>query len=211
MDKILDFIKNNKNDIIKPVVVLLAICVIIPLALSVTNKITAKRIAKLEERAQIDAMSVLIEADIYEELTLGEGENEIVYHSALKDGKPIGYLFKTTTKGYSGGDVSVLTAINTDGTIKGIKILDASNETPGLGQNVTKESFYSQFAGKKKDIKAVKNSANAENNEIKTITSATITSKAVTAAVNEALENYNIVSLLYSTYIPETEVANSEK
>ena len=40
MAKFVEIIKNNKNDIIKPVAVLLAICIIIPLALSLTNKIT---------------------------------------------------------------------------------------------------------------------------------------------------------------------------
>ncbi len=212
MDKIFNFIKTNKNDIIKPVVVLLAICIIIPLALSLTNYITADRIVQLELESQNAAMLELIDADKFEELTFGEvEENKITYNSALKDGKIIGYIFKTSAKGYSGGNVSVMTAINPDGTVKAVKILDVSNETPGLGQNAAKESFYSQFSGKMKDIKAVKNSANADNNEIKTITGATITSKAVTTAVNQALENYHNISLTFSTYTPEKEVANSEK
>jgi len=210
MDKILNLIKANKDDIIKPVVVLLAICVIIPLALSVTNKITSERISTLEVKSQNGAMAELIVADKFEEINFGE-DKQIVYYSALKDNEIVGYIFKTVAKGYSGGDVSVMTAINPDGTVKAVKILDVSNETPGLGQNASKESFYSQFSGKKKDISAVKNSANPENNEIKTITGATITSKAVTTAVNEALENYYMISLLSSTYIPETEVADSEK
>ena len=211
MDKILNLIKQNKNDIFKPIIVLLAICIVIPLALSLTNHITANRITELEVKTQKDAMAELLEADKFEEITFGEAEAEqIIYNSALKDGKIVGYIFKTSAKGYSGGNVSVMTAINPDGTVKAVKILDVSNETPGLGQNAGKESFYSQFSGKKKDIKAVKNSANAENNEIKTITGATITSKAVTTAINEALENYYMISLTFST-IPETEVVNSEK
>jgi electron transport complex protein RnfG len=209
MDKILNLLKANKNDIIKPVFVLLAICVIIPLALSVTNKITSDRIAMLEVKSQNDAMAELVEADTFDAREFGE-ESQIEYTVAIKDSKTVGYIFITSTKGYSGGNVSVMTAINPDGTVKAIKILDVSNETPGLGQNASKESFYSQFSGKKKDIKAVKNSVNPENNEIKTITGATITSKAVTVAVNEALENYYMISLLSSTYVPETEVVNSE-
>ena len=48
MSKFIEAIKKNREDIIKPVGVLLAICIIIPLALSVTNKVTAKKIAELE-------------------------------------------------------------------------------------------------------------------------------------------------------------------
>ena len=44
MPKLTELIKNNKNDIIIPVAVLLAICIVIPLALSLTNKITVKPI-----------------------------------------------------------------------------------------------------------------------------------------------------------------------
>ena len=209
MDKILNLIKQNKNDIIKPVVVLLAICILIPLALSLTNKITAGRITELELKAQNDAMSALIDADKFEEIVFGEKE-QITYNSAIKDGKVVGYIFKTSSKGYSGGNVSVMTAINPDGTVKAVKILDVSNETPGLGQNAAKESFYSQFSDKEREIKAVKNKAREDFNEIKTITGATITSKAVTTAVNEALENYYMISLLSSTYAPETEVSGNE-
>ena len=66
----------------------------------------------------------------------------------------------------------VMTAIDPELSIIGIKILDASGETPGLGQNVTKESFYGQFKGK--------------GNKINAVTGASISSKAVTDAVNEA-------------------------
>ncbi len=211
MHKILELIKQNKNDILKPVAVLLAICIIIPLALSLTNKITEKRISELELKTQKSAMAELIEADSYTEHTLGE-EDPISYTKAIKDDKTVGFIFVTNAKGYSGGNVSVMTAIEPDGKIKAVKILDVSGETPGLGQNAAKESFYSQFSGKTKEIKVVKESPDEDNNEIKAITGATITSKAVTNAVNEATEAFFLISSLSSTYNPtETEVADSEK
>ena len=49
--------------------------------------------------------------------------------------------------------------------------------------------FLDQFKGKVKDIAVNKNSASG--NEIQALTGATITSKAVTAAVNEALSYYD--------------------
>ena len=183
---------NIYKDIIKPVCVLLAICVIIPLALSLTNKVTADKIAELEEKNSRETMANLIEADEFTEEEFKNGEDEFTYYFALKDGNIIGYIFKTAEKGY-GGDVSVMTAVNPDGTVKSVAILDVSNETPGLGQNAAKESFYTQYEGKKSGISLLKNGADSEKNEVNAVTGATITSTAVNKAVNTALEQFESV------------------
>ena len=190
MAKLVEIIKQNKNDIIKPVAVLLAICIIIPLALSLTNKITKDKIAELDEKNSRETMADLIEADNFTECEFGE--NEFNYYTAVKDGNIIGYIFKTAEKGY-GGDVSVMTAVNTDGTVKSVAILDVSNETPGLGQNAAKESFYSQYADKKSGISLVKNGAESDKNEVNAVTGATITSTAVNKAVNKALKQFESI------------------
>ena len=85
--------------------------------------------------------------------------------------------------------VEVMTAVKSDGTVAAVEILDASGETPGLGQNVTKQDFYGQYANHTKDISVKK--SNATGNEVNAVTGATISSKAVTAAVNEALNYAN--------------------
>ena len=190
LSKCKDIILKYKDDILKPVIVLLAICIVIPLALAVTNAVTVDKIAALEVQKSKEAMQSLISADSFEEQKMDDGS---LYHIALKDGETVGYIFSTAAKGY-GGDVSVMTAIKPDGTVKSVAILDVSNETPGLGQNAAKEDFYSQFEGKAEDIKLLKNGAEAKNNEIDAVTGATITSKAVTNAVNEALERFNKIS-----------------
>lgn len=190
LSKCKDIILRYKDDILKPIIVLLAICVVIPLALAVTNAVTVDKIAALEVQKSKEAMQSLISADSFEEQKADDGS---LYHIALKDGETVGYIFSTAAKGY-GGDVSVMTAIKPDGTVKSVAILDVSNETPGLGQNAAKEDFYSQFEDKAEDIKLLKNGAEAKNNEIDAVTGATITSKAVTNAVNEALERFNKVS-----------------
>lgn len=181
-------IKNNKDDIIKPIAVLLAICIIIPLALSVTNKITAEKIARLETENSNKNMALLVKAESYKRCET----NGIVYYAAVNGGNTAAYIFTESAKGY-GGDVSVMTAIGIDGTVEGVAILDVSNETPGLGQNAAKESFYLQFKGLKKGISLLKSGANSEENEINAVTGATITSTAVTRAVNAALDNFDKV------------------
>ncbi len=188
MSKFIEAIKKNREDIIKPVGVLLAICIIIPLALSVTNKVTAKKIAELENENSKKNMQSLVSADDFEKCSDGG----IEYYTAIKGGETAAYIFTESAKGY-GGDVSVMTAVKPDGTVVGVAILDVSGETPGLGQNAAKESFYSQYAGLKKGVSLLKNGARAENNEVDAVTGATITSTAVTRAVNAALDDFEKV------------------
>ena len=188
MSKFIEAIKKNREDIIKPVGVLLAICIIIPLALSVTNKVTAKKISELEAANSKKNMQSLIDADNFEECENGE----ITYYAAINGGKTAAYIFTESSKGY-GGDVSVMTAIKPDGTVAGVAILDVSGETPGLGQNAAKESFFSQYIGLKKGVSVLKNGAKTENNEVDDVTGATITSTAVTRAVNKALDDFEKV------------------
>lgn len=207
MNKILEIFRKNKDDIIKPVAVLLVICIIIPLALSLTNKITVDRIAELERKNAAETMQSLIVADTFEKAHFG-ADNAFEYYKAIKNGDTVGYIFNTFESGY-GGEISVMTAVNPDGTVKSVSILDASNETPGLGQNVTKENFYTQFEGKRKGVKVVKNGAVSENNEIDAVTGATISSSAVTSAVNKALDRFNLISAISSTN--ESGVVTDEK
>lgn len=188
MSKFIEAIKKNREDIIKPVGVLLAICIIIPLALSVTNKVTAKKIAELENENSKKNMQSLVSADDFEKCSDGG----IEYYTAIKGGDTAAYIFTESAKGY-GGDVSVMTAVKPDGTVAGVAILDVSGETPGLGQNAAKESFYSQYAGLKNGVSLLKNGAKAENNEVDAVTGATITSTAVTRAVNAALDDFEKV------------------
>ena len=172
------FLTENKDSIIKPTVVLLCICIIIPLALAVTNAVTSDRITELERKNTESTMAALIKADEYTEKTFDKGG--FTYYEAVKDGKTVAYIFKTAAKGY-GGDVSVMTALSPAGKISNLAILDVSSETPGLGQNASKKEFYGQFKDKTDKVAIT---------DIDTVTGATITSKAVTAAVNEAVESF---------------------
>lgn len=172
MNKFFEKIKNSQ--IIAPTSVLAIICVVVTLALSVTNMLTEGRINDLAKKKQDKAMSELVEADSYPPFTTEINSNEISYNTAVKGDKTIAYIFTTTGKGYGSDGIKVMTAIDTEGVIIAIKIIDASGETPGVGQKVTEEEFYKQFKG--------------ESGKIDAITGATISSKAVTDAVNTALK-----------------------
>lgn len=187
LDKIKSFFKSN-SEIITPTAVLAIICVVVTLALSSTNLLTAGKIEALAIETQNKAMEKLIEADEYHELPATTSFGDITYYAAIKGGDTVGCIFVTEANGY-GGVVSVMTAVDMEGKIVAVEILEAADETPGLGQNVTKPDWYSQFSGLNGDITVIKGgSANQENNEVNAVTGATISSKAVTTAVNQALD-----------------------
>ena len=188
LDKITAFYKKI-SDVATPTAILAIICIVVTLALSSANLLTKDTIKELQIKNENAARQKLMDGD-YEEAKITIDGNEINYHVVKDktDGKIVGYIFKTAAKGY-GGEITVMTAVKADASVAAVEILDASGETPGLGQNVTKESFYTRFNGMSGDIFAAKaGTANKENNEIDAWAGATISSKAVTSAVNTALD-----------------------
>jgi len=175
------------RELMKPSITLFLICVVVSAALGLTYSVTA---SKIDERTQIDAQAARIAvfkgADSFSKL---EDKNEIVIeaYKALKDNKTVGYVFITASKGY-GGNINITIGIDSEGKVTGIKIGD-NKETPGLGSKTSNNSFFSQFSGFiiKEPLKVVKvKKTKAE--EIEAVSGATISSKAVTKAVQAAFE-----------------------
>ena len=176
----------HKTDIVMPTVIMVAISFTVILALSLTNKLTAPKISKLQEQNQKESMHKVLEAQKYERTSLYYGEERVDFYIAKSDGNILGYIFITEESGY-GGSVSVMTAITPDGKIKAAYVLSVDDETPGLGKQAAEKEFYSQFAGLEDKVSLVTGEPSKDKNEVKSLTGATITSKAVTRAVNKAL------------------------
>lgn len=191
MNKIKDFLIKTR-DLTVPTAVLLAISLIITLALSSANLLTEKRIEQIAIKQQNAAMAELIKADEYKNFSATFEDETAEYYKAIKENKTLGYIFITSQKGY-GGDVSVMTAITPDCTIEAVKVLDASGETPGLGQNTTKQDFTNQFKEISNKVSVVKSSADKSKGEVDAVTGATISSRAVESAVNKALDMAQII------------------
>lgn len=115
---------------------------------------------------------------------------KVVVNEALyaKDGNGnvVGYIVSATSREGYGGDVQVAMGIRLDGHIEGVSILDM-NETVGLGARAKEPAFLSQYMDKTVERFYVTTSGASAENEIDAMTSSTITSKAVTNAVNAAL------------------------
>lgn len=191
-------------DIFNPIFVLTVICLIVAAALSLTNMLTEDRIAALNLENKNQQMASLLPADTYNEgLIMWESADPNLSIYEAKMGEEIsGYIITTTAKGY-GGEIVVMTAFNTDKTVKGISILSSDEETPGLGQKVNNPDFYLQFSGLNTEAQVVKNAADNTAGEIKAITGATISSKGVVKAVNLAREELN-------AYLTVEAVGNTE-
>ena len=169
------------KDIIKPIAVLAAICLVVTALLATVNAVTLPIITEADEKAAAKArQEVLTEADDFEplDLTLPEGVTK-----AYKATNGAGYVFKLETKGY-GGKIELMCGIRQDGSIESIQTLNHS-ETSGIGSKVVdKNSDYrNNFAGKTAD----------DYDEVDGITGATISSKAYKKAVASAFEAYEMM------------------
>lgn len=176
----------NAKTVLAPAAVLLVICILVSAALAGTNLLTRDRIAEAAaQKAEESRMVVLPGAESFE-------ERDGHYVGLDGSGNSVGYVFEAEGKGY-GGSVNVMTGISTDGSITGVVLL-SHGETPGLGANAEKESFRDQYKGQPAanlagGISVVKFQTPKEG-EIQAMTGATITSTAVTNAVNAAIEQY---------------------
>ncbi len=179
-----------KKQILIPTVALFIICLIATTLLALANNVTAPIIEKNSAQSEAESrMEVLSDAESFEDKTF----EDISYAVGLDgDNNQVGMVFSTTSKSY-GGDLVVMTGVDNDGKVTGIQILQIS-DTAGLGMKAQTDSFKNQFKGLVDGIKVAKNTADHENNEILALTGATITSDAVTTAVNEALDSFKTIT-----------------
>lgn len=178
------------KDIFRLGVILFVICAVASLMLSLTNNITAPVIEQRNIQANNESrQEVLQVAEEFSEVKDVKGDLIEEVYQGTKGGEVVGYTIKTTPKGY-GGKVEVMVGISNDGKISGVKIGNHT-ETPGLGSKSADPSFKDQYNGKstKTPLNVVKGNASNEN-DIVAISGATITSKAVTAGVNAAMDVY---------------------
>ena len=101
-------------------------------------------------------------------------------------GSDLGYVINSYSNDSYGGKVSISVGIKDDGSITSIGFREIS-DTPGLGLKAKEDPFRTQYDGKSASELTVVKGGNAGDAEINAISGATITSNAVTNAVNAAL------------------------
>ena len=104
-------------------------------------------------------------------------------------GNLAGYALSVSSKGF-GGDVTMALGLTPDGKVSKIAFTEL-NETAGLGMRADEDAFKDQFPGKSGSVSLVKGDAGED--QISAITGATVTSTAVTNALNAGLDFYETV------------------
>lgn len=169
---------------------LFVITAVAAFCLAFVNKVTAPVIAENSAKAENRALrTVLVAAEEFKSSDVPETKIEGVtiekFNIGLANAETVGYVVTAVSNAGYGGDIKVMVGIDKDLTVTRIQILESS-ETAGLGANASKPGFAGQFEGTKGGLEVVK--GKAEEGQISAIASATITSKAVTACVNAAVE-----------------------
>ncbi|MBQ9112096.1 MAG: FMN-binding protein [Clostridia bacterium] len=168
------------NTSVKSIIVLVAICLFIAVAMAAVNMVTAPRIEEQQRKAEQEALAAVVPDnggfEKIENIDLPESVSA-VYRD--KDGE--GLVAMLTVKGYdSSKPMSVAVGYKNDGSITKMVIISASGETSGIGSKVTLPDFTSQFEGKTETLEGVD-----------AISGATVSSGAVIDAVKESFTAIN--------------------
>lgn len=186
------------NKIIKNTLILTVITLVAGLLLGAAYEITKEPIAQSQENAKREAWQAVfpdadedafenvdVDTDVANQVIKDLGISGSIDEVCSVDGGETGYVITTTDGEGYGGDIQVTVGITADGTVSGVSFLSIS-ETAGLGMKATEASFYEQYVGVQAEQFYVSKDG-GEGEPIDALSGATITSRAVTGAVNAAL------------------------
>ena len=177
--------KSTWESTVKPVVVLSVIALVVSFLLALVNSFTAPIIEENQKAAtlaaNVDVMPPVSDAKTLEEVTDYTTENVTGVVKA-EDGS---IAIKAEEKGFDGGILTVIMGYDTNGTVTGIWV-DASTQTKGIGSNVANDTFLAQFNG----MDGTQNIAIGQGG-FDAYSGATISSKALFAAINDCVNCYN--------------------
>lgn len=151
--------------------------VIIAIVYFITNPVAQKNNEIVKEQSMKELVK---EASNFKAI-----KNKTEWYEAEKNNKAIGYIVQTESNGY-GGPIKMLVAVDENCKVIDYTVL-SNNETPGLGSKTLESKFKNQFDGKTiNHLVVVKDSS--DKDDIQAITGATISSRAVTNGVKEAVQ-----------------------
>jgi Na+-translocating ferredoxin:NAD+ oxidoreductase subunit G len=181
-----------------PALVLTLIGLTAAVALAGMDRITAERITGERQARALAAVTGILPAAIYDndpleevsELRIEGFERPATLYLARLAGQPVAAVVDVTTpRGYS-GDIRLLVAVETDGTVLDVRILE-HRETPGLGDRIEprRSDWLTQFPGRSLDNPTPDGWApDRRGGQFDTLTSATITVAAIIDAVKRSLQ-----------------------
>lgn len=173
---------NSYKENFAPTVVLVLICLIATFLVAGAYQITKPIIDDITQKnADAARIEVLPDADSFGQVVMDglqlEDKTNTTVTEIFEAKNETGYVFTVTAKGF-GGTVTTMIGVNPDGEITGVKVTDASNETPGLGSKATVPDHTNKFVGL------------SDVSDVDGISGATYTSRAVHNSVDAALQQF---------------------
>lgn len=147
------------------------------------------RIRLNQQKALEEAVAEVVPATAKMETLAIEGYDSRVFKCFDDNGRPVGWAIEAVGVGFA-DKIRLVAGLSLDGAqLMGLKVIE-NVETPGLGNKISESEWAGQYQGldASRPITVVKHPPAAEQNEIQAVTGATISSKAVTKIVNEAIE-----------------------
>jgi len=186
---------------VKPALLLAGLGLAAAVVLAGLHQSTRDRIAEeRQQRALAAVASMLAEVDFDNELLDDSVRLAIpgldaparVYRARL-GARPVAVVMDVVTSAGYSGDIRLLVAVDSNGTVLGVRVTE-QRETPGLGDRIDhrRSDWIEQFAGRSLgDPPAEDWAPDRRGGAFDTLTSATITSAAVTEAVRRALAAFD--------------------
>ena len=172
--------RKNKNSLI-----LLATAIIIILSILSLEKILSEsKKASLEKENLNFKKQVLDSAVYFDESKKIESDDLYFIPGYDKNKKLVGYVVDSETSGFA-SKIKFILGVDLAGKITGLKILDASKETLGLGTKVATKNWESLWRGRDSEYQFDK--------KVDALSGATITPKSVYLGIKKVLGSYDSI------------------
>lgn len=182
--------------ILRHAAILGAFCTGFGIVLAMTNELASQDIADRAMEDRLASLTQVLPAELHDSNPLqntliatdADGKELTVYR-ARKDGRVTGVAFEIRGSGYAGG-IKMMMGVDTEGRILGVRVL-AHKETPGLGDKieVKKNPWILSFDRLSfAALSAEKWKVKKDGGHFDQFAGATITPRAVVAAVRRGLE-----------------------
>ncbi|HAT82939.1 FMN-binding protein [Eubacterium pyruvativorans] len=184
--------KNNTYDeYIKPVVVLVVICLVVTtllaLTYSVANPIIIKNTKAAADKTRTELLSQADSFTKYDGKLKVEEAGKVYVDECYTANNKSGIVCTVKTKSF-GGLLTMMVGIDKNGKITGVSVTNHS-DTPGVGTKDMEPDHLNQYKG----LDKLKSTNIKSDDSVQTITGASVTGSAIHYGVYCALDQYKLM------------------
>jgi electron transport complex protein RnfG len=191
------------KDILKLTGILTLICTICTVILAAVNAVTKAPIAQAKEKNILEAAKKVlppgsepIKVEALTPLNNQGVRTNVIFVAKDAAGQVQAVAVQGMSKKGYGGPVILMVGIAADGTLINFDVIEQT-ETPGLGTKIKDEPFHTHLIrrpdGTPRPIAGTIWKVTRDGGEIDAVTAATISSRAATEAVRDAIVTYEAV------------------